>query len=41
MSVRREDDGTWTVQVWYRDTRNHRRHTIKRGFKSEQEATEW
>ena len=41
MSVRREENGTWTAQVWYRDTRNHRRHTIKRGFRSEAEACEW
>ena len=41
MSVRREENDTWTAQVWYRDARGHRRHTIKRGFETEDEAKKW
>lgn len=39
MSVRREENDTWTAQVWYRDARGHRRQTIKRGFETEDEAS--
>lgn len=41
MSVRKEGNGTWSAQVWYRDTRGRRCHTIKRGFKIEQAGVEW
>lgn len=41
MSVRQEENGTWTAQVWYKDFRGGKRHTSKRGFKSEAEAREW
>lgn len=41
MSVRCEDNGTWTAQVWYRDYRGDRRHKTKRGFATEEEARMW
>lgn len=41
MGAKLEDNGTWTAQLWYRDTRGRRRHKLKRGFKTEEEALEW
>ncbi len=32
MSARREDNGTWTSQFWFRDYDGKRRHRTKRGF---------
>ena len=41
MSVRREDNGTWTSQFWFRDYDGNRRHRTKRGFATEEAALEW
>lgn len=38
MSVRQEDNGTWTAQFWYRDYNGERRHKKRRGFKTQAEA---
>ena len=38
MLVRMESNGTWTVQVWYRDYNADLRHKTKRGFRREEEA---
>lgn len=38
MSVRQEDNGTWTAQFWYRDYKGERRHKKRRGFKTQEEA---
>lgn len=41
MSVRQEENGTWTAQVWYHDYNGERRHKTKRGFETEEEALAW
>ena len=41
MSVRQEENGTWTSQFWFRDYDGKRRHRTKRGFATEEEALEW
>ncbi len=41
MSVRQEENGTWTAQAWFRDYHGDRRHKTRRGFASRQEAEEW
>lgn len=41
MSVRREGNGTWTSQFWFRDYDGNRRHKTKRGFATEEAALEW
>lgn len=41
MSVRQEDNGTWTSQFWFRDYDGERRHRTKRGFATEEAALEW
>ena len=38
MSVRQEDNGTWTAQYWYRDYRGQRRNKKCRGFATKEEA---
>lgn len=38
MSVRQEDNGTWTAQFWYKDFRGERKHKKRRGFKTQEEA---
>lgn len=38
MSVRQEDNGTWTAQFWYRDYRGERKHKKCRGFATQEEA---
>ena len=41
MSVRPEDNGTWTVQSWFRDYHGDRRHKTRRGFETREEAEAW
>lgn len=41
MSVRQEENGTWTAQVWYHDYNGERRHKTKRGFETEEEVLAW
>lgn len=41
MSVRQEENGTWTSQFWFRDYNGKRRHKVRRGFETEEEAAEW
>ena len=41
MSVRQENNGTWTSQFWFRDYDGNRRHRTKHGFPTEQAALEW
>ncbi len=41
MSVRREENGTWRAQFWFRDYNGERRHKVRRGFETEEEAAEW
>ncbi|WP_452082082.1 Arm DNA-binding domain-containing protein [Berryella wangjianweii] len=40
MSVRQEENGTWTSQFWLRDYNGERRHKVRRGFETEEEAAE-
>lgn len=41
MSISREDSGTYTVQVWYRDWQGVRRKKTKRGFATRSAAKEF
>lgn len=41
MSVSKETNGIYTVQVWYRDWQDNRRKKTKRGFRTKKEANSW
>lgn len=41
VNVTREENGTWTARVYYRDYGGDQRRKTKRGFESEAEAEEW
>lgn len=41
MSVKQEQNGTWTTQFWYQDLYGKRKHKCKRGFGTEQEAQDF
>lgn len=41
MAVSKDKNGTWSVQLWYRDYQDVRRHKVKRGFESEAAARAW
>lgn len=41
MAVLKEDNGTYTVQCWYRNWVGERHKKAKRGFKTKTEATSW
>ena len=41
MSIRKEENGTWTVQCHYTDWMGNRKHKKKRGFKKKGEASQW
>lgn len=41
MNVTKEENGTWTARVYYRDYDGDQRRKTKRGFETEAEAEEW
>ena len=41
MAVRKEENGTYTVQLWYRDWKGTRHKKTKRGFRLKSEANKW
>lgn len=41
MTVRKEDNGTWSVRCWYRNWKGERKQKTKRGFKKLKDAKEW
>lgn len=41
MTVKKEDNGTWSVRCWYRDWRGDRKQKTKRGFLKQKDAKQW
>ena len=41
MSVKKEENGTWTAQCWHTDWSGKKSHKKKRGFATKKEALEW
>ena len=41
MSIKKEENGTWTVQCYYIDWMGNRKRKKKRGFKKKGEASKW
>ena len=41
MSIRKEDNNTWSVRCWYRDWRGERKQKTKRGFLKQKDAKQW
>jgi hypothetical protein len=41
VNVTKEENGTWTARVYYRDYDGDQRRKTKRGFETEAEAEEW
>ncbi|MBQ3432158.1 MAG: Arm DNA-binding domain-containing protein, partial [Clostridia bacterium] len=40
-SIKKDDNGRWTVQYRYTDWQGVRRKSTKRGFKTKHEAEDW
>lgn len=41
MSVRKEDNNTWSVRCWYRNWKGERKQKTKRGFLKQKDAKQW
>ena len=41
MTVRKEENGTWSVRCWYRDWQGQRKQKTKRGFLKQKDAKQW